>query len=227
MTETDVFQLTQPGTFTDSLTEVLRSGARALLARAVDAEAAEFLAKHADLKTDPGAGERIRFSRRRSLTQLSGRKSRNATITGTAPRANVSDTRPSACPSSAPPNRSVSVVIVGLLQVSESIFKSVTACFALPQFVPKEVIYLLAPEKIFKCFVGKPTAPVATEAGSREQIIGHCSCRDESTRVCIITPRIGQRALIIAAGVMRHYATGVPALAAWRSSPPAAAPYCL
>ena len=86
---------------------------------------------------------------------------------------------------------SVSVVIVGLLQVSESIFKSVTACFALPQFVPKEVIYLLAPEKIFKCFVGKPTAPVATEAGSREQIIGHCSCRDKSTRVRIITPQIG------------------------------------
>jgi hypothetical protein len=49
--------LAQPGTFTDSLTEVLRNGARALLAQAVEAEVAEFLAQHADLKTD-GAGDR-------------------------------------------------------------------------------------------------------------------------------------------------------------------------
>jgi len=44
VTETNVFQLAQPGTFTDSLTEVLRNGARALLAQAVEAEVAEFLA---------------------------------------------------------------------------------------------------------------------------------------------------------------------------------------
>jgi putative transposase len=31
-------QLSQPGTFTDPLTEVLRNGARALLAQAVEAE---------------------------------------------------------------------------------------------------------------------------------------------------------------------------------------------
>jgi putative transposase len=60
VTETNVFQLTQPGTFTDSLTEVLRSGARALLARAVEAEVAEFLAKHADLKTDDGRRRLVR-----------------------------------------------------------------------------------------------------------------------------------------------------------------------
>jgi hypothetical protein len=36
------------------LTEVLRSGARALLTQAVEAEVAEFLAKHADLKTATG-----------------------------------------------------------------------------------------------------------------------------------------------------------------------------
>jgi transposase-like protein len=54
VTETNVFQLAQPGTFTDSLTEVLRNGARALLAQAVEAEVAEFLAQHADLKTDGG-----------------------------------------------------------------------------------------------------------------------------------------------------------------------------
>ena len=40
MTETNVFQLSQPGTFTDPLTEVLRNGARALLAQAVEAEGA-------------------------------------------------------------------------------------------------------------------------------------------------------------------------------------------
>ncbi len=34
MTDTNVFQLSQPETFTDPLTEVLRNGARALLAQA-------------------------------------------------------------------------------------------------------------------------------------------------------------------------------------------------
>ena len=34
MTETNVFHHSQPGTFTDPLTEVLRNGARALLAQA-------------------------------------------------------------------------------------------------------------------------------------------------------------------------------------------------
>ncbi len=60
MTETNVFQLAQPGTFTDSLTEVLRNGARALLARAVEAEVAEFLAQHADLWTDDGRQRVVR-----------------------------------------------------------------------------------------------------------------------------------------------------------------------
>jgi len=35
VTETNVFQLSQPGSFSDPLTEVLRNGARALLAQAV------------------------------------------------------------------------------------------------------------------------------------------------------------------------------------------------
>jgi putative transposase len=60
VTETNVFPLAQPGTFTDSLTEVLRTGARALLARAVEAEVAEFLAQHADLKTDDGRQRVVR-----------------------------------------------------------------------------------------------------------------------------------------------------------------------
>jgi len=38
VTDTNVFQLSQPGTFADPLTEVLRNGARALLAQAVEAE---------------------------------------------------------------------------------------------------------------------------------------------------------------------------------------------
>ena len=60
MTETNVFQLAQPGAFTDSLTEVLRDGARALLARAVEAEVAEVLAKYAELKTDDGRQRLVR-----------------------------------------------------------------------------------------------------------------------------------------------------------------------
>jgi transposase-like protein len=46
--------------FTDSLTEVLRSGARALLTQAVEAEVAEFVAKHADLKTETGQRRVVR-----------------------------------------------------------------------------------------------------------------------------------------------------------------------
>jgi putative transposase len=60
VTETNVFQLAQPGTFTDSLTEVLRHGARALLVRAVETEVAEFLGQHAELKTDDGRQRLVR-----------------------------------------------------------------------------------------------------------------------------------------------------------------------
>jgi hypothetical protein len=44
----NVVRLIQPGAFDDQLTEVLRNGGRALLAQAVEAEVAGFLAKHAD-----------------------------------------------------------------------------------------------------------------------------------------------------------------------------------
>ena len=60
MSDTNVIKLAQPGVFTDSLTEVLRSGARALLTQAVEAEVAEFLAKHADLKTETGRRRVVR-----------------------------------------------------------------------------------------------------------------------------------------------------------------------
>jgi len=49
-----VVKLIQPGTFNDPLTDVLRAGARALLTQAVEAEVAEFLGKHADLRTEDG-----------------------------------------------------------------------------------------------------------------------------------------------------------------------------
>lgn len=54
MPHVNVVRLIWPGTFDDQLTEVLRNGARALLAQAVEAEVAGFLAKHADLKTEEG-----------------------------------------------------------------------------------------------------------------------------------------------------------------------------
>ena len=60
MTETNVFPLAQPGSFTDSLTDVLREGARALLAQAVEAEVAEFLARHADHTTADGRRRIVR-----------------------------------------------------------------------------------------------------------------------------------------------------------------------
>ena len=60
MTKTNVFPLSQPGTFADPLTEVLRSGARALLAQAVDAEVASLLGEHADKLTDDGRARLVR-----------------------------------------------------------------------------------------------------------------------------------------------------------------------
>ena len=60
MTDTNVFQLSQPGTFSDPLTEVLRDGARALLAQAVEAEVAAWLVPHADKLTDDGRQRLVR-----------------------------------------------------------------------------------------------------------------------------------------------------------------------
>src|SRR5213075_2057539 len=60
MVDTNVFKLAQPGTFTDSLTEILRSGARALLTQAVEAEVGDFLHRHADLKTEAGHRRLVR-----------------------------------------------------------------------------------------------------------------------------------------------------------------------
>ena len=54
MSNDSVTKLIQPGTFDDQLTDVLRKGARALLAQAVEAEVADFLGRYSDLKTSQG-----------------------------------------------------------------------------------------------------------------------------------------------------------------------------
>lgn len=60
MPNDNVTKLIQPGAFEDPLTQVLRDGARTLLAQAVEAEVAEFLAKHAGLKTQDGRARVVR-----------------------------------------------------------------------------------------------------------------------------------------------------------------------
>jgi len=60
VTETNVFRLTQPGTFSDPLTEVLRIGARALLGQAVEAEVTALLSSHAGKLTDDGRQRLVR-----------------------------------------------------------------------------------------------------------------------------------------------------------------------
>lgn len=60
MTDTNVLQLSQPGAFSDPLTEVLRNGARALLAQAVEAEVAALLSAHAEELTAEGRQRLVR-----------------------------------------------------------------------------------------------------------------------------------------------------------------------
>ncbi len=54
MSKDNIIKLIQPGNVEDQLIEILRNGARCLLAQAVEAEVADFLGKHADLKTEDG-----------------------------------------------------------------------------------------------------------------------------------------------------------------------------
>ena len=60
MSNDSVFKLIQPGGFEDQLTAILRQGARTLLAQAVEAEVADFLARHGDLKTGDGRQRIVR-----------------------------------------------------------------------------------------------------------------------------------------------------------------------
>jgi len=56
----NVVDLVQPGNFTDQLTEIVRNGARALLAQAVEAEVAVFLDRHGDLRSAEGRQRLVR-----------------------------------------------------------------------------------------------------------------------------------------------------------------------
>jgi putative transposase len=56
----NVVKLIQPGAFDDQLTEILRQGARSLLAQAVEAEVADFLTKHGELRTEDGRQRIVR-----------------------------------------------------------------------------------------------------------------------------------------------------------------------
>jgi len=60
VTDDNVFKLAQPGTFSDSLTEILRNGARSLLVQAVEAEVADWLGHHRDLTTEDGRQRLVR-----------------------------------------------------------------------------------------------------------------------------------------------------------------------
>ncbi len=60
MSKSNVIALSQPGTFSDVLSEIVRTGARALLARAVEAEAADFLEQYSALKTEDGRARVVR-----------------------------------------------------------------------------------------------------------------------------------------------------------------------
>jgi len=60
MPQDRVIALRQPGEIEDALTSVLRQGARDLLAHAVEAEVAAFLASHADLTLEDGRQRVVR-----------------------------------------------------------------------------------------------------------------------------------------------------------------------
>jgi putative transposase len=60
MKDNNVTQLVQPGEFEDPLTEVVRNGARSILARAVEIEAEQFLSAHAHLTTADGHQRLVR-----------------------------------------------------------------------------------------------------------------------------------------------------------------------
>ena len=72
MTEDNVVKLIQPGDFSDPLTEVLREGARALLAQAVEAEVAAFLSGHADKHTEDGRQRLVRHGHRPERAIMTG-----------------------------------------------------------------------------------------------------------------------------------------------------------
>jgi hypothetical protein len=100
VTETNVFQLTQPGTFSDPLTEVLRNGARTLL-QAIEAEVAAWLSTHTDKLTDDGRRRLVRHGRlpeREIMTGIGAvRYGARASVTASAKAEGASDFRRRLC----------------------------------------------------------------------------------------------------------------------------------
>jgi putative transposase len=72
VTQDNVATLIQPEAFSDPLTEVLREGARALLAQAVEAEVAAFLSGHADRQTEDGRQRLVRHGHRPERKIMTG-----------------------------------------------------------------------------------------------------------------------------------------------------------
>ena len=60
MTDNTVTPLVHPGEFTDMLTDVLRSGARQLLAHVVEAEVESFIEEYADHRLEDGRARIVR-----------------------------------------------------------------------------------------------------------------------------------------------------------------------
>jgi putative transposase len=85
VTDTNVFQLSQPGNFADPLTEVLRKAARALLAQAVEAEVATLLSRYADETTDDGRKRLVRHGHARARDHDRHRSGRRALPAGARP----------------------------------------------------------------------------------------------------------------------------------------------
>ena len=101
MTETNVFELTQPGTFSDPLTEVLRNGARTLLGQAVEAEVAAWLSTHTDKLTDDGRRRLVRHGHLPEREIVTGigesRCGARACVTASAKAESTSDFRRRFC----------------------------------------------------------------------------------------------------------------------------------
>jgi putative transposase len=72
VSQDNVVKLIQPGAFSDPLSEVLREGARALLAQAVEAEVAAFLGSHADKQTQDGRQRLVRHGHRPERKVVTG-----------------------------------------------------------------------------------------------------------------------------------------------------------
>src|SRR4029078_12116113 len=72
MTQDNVIKLIQPAEFSDPLTEVLREGARALLAQAVEAEGTAFLSGHANKQTECGRQRLVRHGHRPEREIMTG-----------------------------------------------------------------------------------------------------------------------------------------------------------